>query len=136
MPNTFAARVAARYIRKEAGIQEDTGLSTPPISKPTLIRRLYKLINPLTKGFFSDDSWQPVHQFFKLLTQAGVFYTLTRTEYGKNDTGTPSSKTWWFTVPFLNPAGKEQTIHGYIVAAGAGSVVDPLGRYDLTVVLN
>lgn len=130
-----ARRVATQYVRR-ALTAEAVGFSDTPMSKSTAIRRLYKLIGRTTTGIFHDNSWQPVHQFFRLLLGTGASYQLTKTEYGKDARGIPSSKTWWFTVDSLNPAGKGQRINGYIVAAGAGSVDDPLSRYDLTVVLN
>ena len=132
--NLARHRLACR--RMVHAILVSTDFSTTPMSKPTAVRKLYKILGRSTAGFFSDESWQAVHKVFDLLKQAGVYYTLTRTEYQKNDQGVPSSKTWWLEVSFLNPAGKEQTIHSYIVAAGAGSVRDPLDRYDLTVVFN
>lgn len=125
-------RVAHKYL----SASDVAEFSVTPMSRPMAVRRLYKLIGRTTAGFFSDTAWQAVHKVFDLLKQAGVSYELTRTEYQKDAQGTPSSKTWWLEVSFLNPAGKAQIIHSYIVAAGAGSVKDPLERYDLTVVFN
>ena len=51
----------------------------------------------------------------------------------------PVRKIWSFEIHFLNNIGKEgkaAVIHGNITAAGAGSVEDPLDRYDVTVTLS
>ena len=53
-------------------------------------------------------------------------------EYSKNESGIPSSKTWRFEIDFMNDKGRPTKLFGIIVASGAGSVKDPLDKYDIT----
>lgn len=122
-------RVASRYLRKTGTLVD---FSTTPMSKPTAIRRLYKLVGRTTNGFFDDEYWMPVNKVFKLFSEAGVNYTIDKTEYRKNREGVPESKVWKISIDFTNPKGQTKVIYGYIVASGAGSVDDPLDRYDVS----
>ena len=47
----------------------------------------------------------------------------------------PVRKIWTFEVKFVNNRDKDDILYGRITAAGAGSVEDPLDRYDVTVTL-
>jgi hypothetical protein len=47
----------------------------------------------------------------------------------------PSRKEWYFTIWFDTDKGKNIKMQGYLTAAGAGSVEDPLERYDMVVVI-
>jgi hypothetical protein len=47
----------------------------------------------------------------------------------------PVRKIWKFEVKFVNNRDKDDVLYGRITAAGAGSVEDPLERYDVTVTL-
>ena len=47
----------------------------------------------------------------------------------------PESKTWYIEMRFIGNDGKPKVINGHMTAHGAGSVEDPLERYDITVVL-
>jgi len=94
------------------------------------------LIAPLTKGLFSDDSWKPVHELFNVLRQVGINWELTMSPtnpggYRQNEQGVPISKEWKFQIKFINATGRETILYGVVVASGAGSVQDPLEKYDL-----
>jgi hypothetical protein len=61
---------------------------------------------------------------------------MTEAYYGSGQydkTMPPQRKTWKFEIRFTNPKGKQNVMYGALVAAGAGSVKDPLDRYDITV---
>lgn len=94
-------------------------------------RYVNKILDPHTKGFFSDNSWEAVHKLWKVMDDNGIVYTMTGADYQKDEAGRPSSKTWKFEVDFWNEKGRMSKLYGVIVAAGAGSVEDPLDRYDL-----
>ena len=85
-----------------------------------------------TRGFFRDDFWKPVHAIWRELEKNGIPVVLQSAEYQHDGSGQmPTSKTWKFTVDFLNERGRPTTLHGVVVASGAGSVEDPLDRYDV-----
>ena len=101
------------------------------MTKVTAKNNVNRLLARYTKGFFTDDSWRPVHQIWKAMTSAAIDWEVTDTEYRKNDEGRPASKRWKFEVNFNDKSGRPKTLHGVVIAAGAGSVEDPLDRYDL-----
>lgn len=103
------------------------------ISKKTFVNQLYRAINPYTKGFFTDTSWQPIHNVINVFKEMNLDWNLIKSYY---DNEMPNkSKTWKFEINFTNNRGKPDKIYGTIVAAGAGTVDDPLSRYDVTVVM-
>jgi hypothetical protein len=89
------------------------------------------LIAKYSKGFFSDQSWEPVQRIFDVLKSAAIEWHLVGTDYRKNDRGTPASKEWKFEIEFSNNNGRLTTLYGTIIASGAGSVEDPLEKYDI-----
>jgi len=44
----------------------------------------------------------------------------------------PMRKIWQFEIPFTSERGRKGTLYGRVVAAGAGSVEEPLDKYDVT----
>jgi len=84
------------------------------------------------RGFFSDQYWAPVQRIWKELDKMGIDHALGKTWYDKDNQGNPSTKTWAFTVQWTDAKGKAQTAHGRVIASGAGSVNDPLEKYDVT----
>ena len=100
-------------------------------------RRFVRRIgDPLTKGFFKDEAWENIRKIWDALNQAGIDWTLTGAEYDKNDTSVmPTSKTWKIEIYFTNKNNKPTTLYGTVTAHGAGSVQDPLDRYDITFIV-
>jgi hypothetical protein len=105
--------------------------------KTQAVKYLYKLIGRTADGFFRDESWRPIHAIFKIFRDNDIPYDITKAEYRQPDwpARMPTGKVWHIEIPFLNQRGRENIIYGTITAAGAGSVEDPLDRYDVTVVL-
>jgi hypothetical protein len=56
---------------------------------------------------------------------------MTGNQYLHNEQGVPNGKTWKFTIKFENNNRREMTLYGIVTASGAGTVADPLSRYDL-----
>ncbi len=109
------------------------------VAKETLKGRIYKEIRPLMRGFFKDDAWQAVHKIFSKFTDLGLDWDIYESHYGNqkyDKTFPPERKVWYFEIHFTNNKGKKNKIHGSLTAAGAGTVDDPLDRYDITVVLS
>lgn len=102
------------------------------LDKRKASRIVNKALSQHTKGFFSDTSWQAVQRVWKDLDRAGIDWYLTDNFYSKNREGVPESKTWKFEVKFVNNRGRPAVLYGVLQAAGAGSVDDPLDRYDIT----
>lgn len=94
-----------------------------------IVKLLGDSVRPLTKGVFSDDCWQPVHKILAQLDESGIH--LQKALYGHDAEGTPTSKTWTLAGEFQSPSGSTISVTGVLVASGAGSVEDPLSRYDL-----
>ena len=82
------------------------------------------------KGFFSDESWQGIQQIWNAFNDAGLNWNIMDTQYS-NDQGVPTGKTWQVQVDYTDRRNKPMSIHGVVRAAGAGSVENPLERYDI-----
>ena len=94
------------------------------MTKKTFKNRINKILTENTKGIFSDQYWQPVHATFKALQDA---VSIGSTAYQHNADGIPVSKVWMFYVE-----AEGYMIRGILTAHGAGSVADPLDRYDIS----
>jgi hypothetical protein len=107
-------------------------LSNPlnSMSKIRAVKYLYKLIGKIPDGIFTDNSWTPIREIFSVFKQNNIDYDIKSANYIRLE-----AKVWKFGIEFINDKGKLTTIYGNITAAGAGSVEDPLDRYDVTVVL-
>jgi len=106
------------------------------MSKQKAKTYINKLTEKITKGFFTDDSWKPIHELFRVFNKENISYQIEKTEYQKDENGNPIRKIWLFTITFVNNKSKVQTLNGIITASGAGSVKDPLDRYDVTAYVN
>ena len=108
--------------------------------KQTLKGQIYKQIEHLTKGMFSDDNWAPVHQIFDTFKQMGLNWQLTDSQYhhdpSQPERRLPSSKRWTFEINFTNQNNKPDKLYGQIIASGAGPISDIMSRYDLAVILS
>jgi len=100
-------------------------------SKQTAKRIVNRLIGSVSRGIFSDESWQGIQRVWKALEKADIPSYVTSAEYRHNDQGVPNGKVWTFEIPFLNNRGRENKLYGTVVAGGAGSIDEPLSRYDV-----
>jgi len=130
--NPSPTRVAYRYLKRQAGPRAElVGISRRKVAD--LVNKAIK--NARVGGFFDDEYWRPVQRIWDQFNRMGIPFSITSAEYQK-ERGTPVSKTWKFEVPFTNERGRPQIVYGQVVAAGAGSVEDPLERYDVTAYAN
>jgi hypothetical protein len=104
-------------------------------SNPSARNYVNKLVHPYTKGIFSDQDWSNVKRVWDALDSAGLNWVMRGSQYYKDEEQRPSSKEWKFEVYFTNKNGRPTTLHGTLTAHGAGSVEDPLDRYDITCVV-
>jgi len=84
------------------------------------------------KGFFSDDSWQGIQQIWNAFNAAGLDWNINGSNYYPNGDNPMGGKIWNIEINFTNNKGRPTTLHGTVTAAGAGTVEDPLSRYDIT----
>ena len=121
--------IVARMDRISKRITAETSLDgmTPTQAK----REVNKLLAFYTKGLFKDQSWKPIDDIWTALTAAQIDWTMTGAKYDHDEHGVTTSKTWKFYVEFTSRTGSSYRLYGVIVASGAGSVQDPLDRYDV-----
>jgi len=102
-------------------------------SKQSAINYIHKKIDSLTRGIFNDDNWSNVTKIWRIFDSMNLNWHIESSEYGKNlGELMPSRKTWIFKIEYINK-NKITTIGGQLRASGAGSVRDPLDRYDITI---
>ena len=107
-------------------------------------RKVVALVNKVIgrsnlRGFFSDQYWKPIQGIWKNFERAGIPFAITKSDYEHEQMGgqrVPVRKVWRFEVEFKNDRGRPTTVYGQVVAAGAGSVDDPLDKYDVTAYAN
>lgn len=101
-------------------------------------------VNRYSKGIFSDAYWTPIHNIWKEFDNLRLNWTMTgakyeeemRTQVDGSRYSVPVRKVWQFEITFINNRDKNDKMFGTITAAGAGSVIDPMDRYDVTVTLS
>jgi len=106
------------------------------MSKARLKTKIYKTIIPITQQIYSDESWQGVNRVWKAFDELGLDWNMTESYYGSGQydkTMPPERKTWKFEINFTNQNGRQNTMYGVLIAAGAAGVDDPLARYDIIV---
>ena len=97
-------------------------------TRATIKNRVNKILFENTKGLFNDDCWKPVYNAFNLINQAGYQVTITDSKYShRPEDGVAVSKSWRFEV-----MTEGKPLFGVITAHGAGSIGDPLDRYDIS----
>lgn len=97
--------------------------------------RVNKILSVASKGLFSGQGWDGVRKIEKALNDAGIDFVLSDAKYGGHEQGhggMPTFKSWLLTINFVNKAGKPFTLVGPVTAHGAGTVENPLSRYDVT----
>ena len=104
-------------------------------SKMSAKNIIYKLVSPFIKGLFSDQSWEAVNKIWSSLDQAGIEWNMTDNKYQHNDQNIPISKEWKFEVNFINNKQRPDKLYGTLIAHGAGSVQDPLDKYDISFIV-
>lgn len=122
-----AQRVAARYLKADQPSILDGSDRRQGLAIANKVIQSAKL-----QGLFADDHWEPVQRIWSALTKAGIDFSQEKNWYEKDKQGNPSSKTWTFQVNWKGPNDKPLTAYGRVVASGAGSVREPLDRYDVT----
>ena len=112
------------------------------MSKQRAKTLLYKQIKPFhINRLYKDDYWEGPKNVWQTFDRLGLNWAIDKSEYqyekgkGARDQ-MPIRKVWWFTIWFDNDKAKQQKFFGQLTAAGAGSVEDPLDKYDLVVIIS
>lgn len=100
----------------------------------SIVRKI--LANVDLNHVFSDEYWQGPKLVWNALTEAKLDWNMTGSSYKKNDQGIDSSKQWKFEIRFVNDNKRPTVLHGTLTASGAGSVQDPLEKYDVVVTVD
>ncbi len=126
-------------------IKESTGLGADGLSKARLKTLLYKETKNCTYNkIYKDSGWNGPQCIWDTFNGLNLNWHITKSEYkrGKDDLAMgikmPSSKEWQFEIIWNSKedgTGKQMKMGGIVTAAGAGTIEDPLGKYDLNMVL-
>lgn len=98
--------------------------------KKNVVKSINKNIREVTKGFYSDEDWSPINKVWKFFKDMDTDYKIIDSNY-EWENNKMVRKIWKFEVYFENENGKYTTLYGNIVASGAGSVKNPMDRYDV-----
>lgn len=114
-------------------IVEDSLLEAKSTLKPKVIRKIYKVIQPLTSKMYKDNDWAGVTQLLKTIedTIQDVGELNVRVEnggYWKPIGEFPNYKEYLITIS-LTDGG---TINGSIKCHSAGTIEDTFKSYDIT----
>jgi len=133
-----ATRVAAQYLNlgsdpRVAGVVvAEERAPMQGMSRAKAVKFVNKVVERAdTKGLFRDDHWAGVNAIYKALTGAGIEWNINDSKYERDGGMMPIRKVWNIWVPFVSDKGKADNVYIRIVAAGAGSVADPLDTYDV-----
>lgn len=113
---------------------EDEMVDVPVISDAKLKSLVYKISQKYTTKFYADDSWMPVTEMIREINSVVPVLNMMGSEYDNEQP--PKYKRWKFEGDFRDPNGRNRKAYATLTASGAGSVEDPLGRYDLTFVFS
>lgn len=83
------------------------------------------------KGFFSDEAWEGVNQIWTAFNDHKIDWNISGSEYYPVREVPPQGKVWNFEIEFINNKGRKTTLYGFVIASGAGTVEDPLSKYDI-----
>lgn len=108
------------------------------ISKTRIKNSLYKVIQPLTSHIYRDDDWLAVSNVFANMRNVlkdfacGLDMAVSVVDGGYRENNGAKWKEYRLTIE--DSDGKE-IIAGHLNAHAAGSVENPFGKYDMSVVL-
>ncbi|MFA5600109.1 MAG: hypothetical protein WDA06_05870 [Phenylobacterium sp.] len=108
--------------------------SSVGVSKQVLKNKIYKALGSITSRLYSDVYWQGFRLVRETFDNLGLDWVLLNAEYDRKNSP-PQYKEWNMEITFINNKGKESKLGAKVIASGAGSVEDPLDRYDINVIL-
>ena len=125
-----------RYI-KEGG---STGMGADGMSKAKLKTLLYKETKKCTYNkLYKDTAWNGPKCIWDTFNNLDLNWNIVKSEYKRNrgneKSVMPDYKEWQFKIQWENDKGKFSEINGTVTASGAGTVEDPLSKYDVNMVI-
>lgn len=121
------AEMEAKALEPETKIGNDI----PVFTDSAIKTKLRNVIQDKIQGFFSDNSWEAVRNVQKALDS--VLPNLSVYEAKYDPESPPTYKRWLMVGAFKTPEGKNRAVWVSITASGAGTVEDPMSKYDLSV---
>jgi hypothetical protein len=127
-----------KYIKEES-----TGLGADGLSKARLKTLLYKETKKCTYNkLYKDSGWNGPQCIWDTFNDLNLNWHITKSEYHteKNPAKSmtfqmPVRKEWQFEIQWDSNKGRPMKLGGHVTAAGAGSVDDPLSKYDVNMVI-
>lgn len=107
----------------------------PTITPAKLKSQMYNVISKYN-SIYKDNSWENVHKLDKDLARILPNLSVIEAKYSHDEFGVPNRKRWTWCGAIEDNKKKQFAVIIDITAHGAGSVKDPLDRYDITGVVN
>lgn len=125
--------------------EESTGLGADGLSKARLKTLLYKETKKCTYNkLYKDSGWNGPQCIWDTFNKLNLNWHIKSSDYRyEKDKGVwhegkpqmPNSKEWQFEIMWDDNKGKYKKLGGHVTAAGAGTVDQPLSRYDVNMVI-
>lgn len=114
---------------------KEAKLDIPVFTPAKLKSQMYKVISKYN-SIYKDDSWEKVTKMVKDLDKILPNLNVIEAKYRHNEAGVPDGKRWFYVGVIEDSKKKKWVVVLNVTAHGAGSVEDPLDRYDITAVVN
>lgn len=120
------------------GKKVSTGLGAEGLTKARLKTIIYRETKKHTHNrLYKDRYWEGPNNIWKTFDDLNLNWHFSKNSEYKTEKGykMPTRKEWHFEIMWNGPKEKKMKLGGYLTAAGAGSVDDPLDKYDLVLIL-
>lgn len=117
------------------------GTGADGLSKQKLKTMIYKATKNFTRGIYSDDYWKGPQEVWDAFNKLNLNWYINKAEYRNNRDDAkmgiqmPTSKVWDIQINWKGPKGKDLKMKGQLTASGAGSMKQPLEKYDIVLIL-
>jgi len=105
-------------------------MTTKNIPRKT-IKKINKRICNIAPGIYSDEYWSAIknvhNELDKVISELGLYVVSVNAQYKHGEDGIPNRKEWITVIRDKN----ERKAIVIVMACGAGSVKDPLEKYDV-----
>lgn len=110
-------------------------IEIPNITPAKLKSQMYNVISKYN-SIYKDNSWEYIHKMTAGLEKILPNLALIEAKYRHDDMGVPNGKRWTYAGVIEDNKKNKYVVIADVSAHGAGSVEDPLDRYDITCVVN
>lgn len=119
-----------------------TGLGADGLTKSKIKTLIYKETKKCTHNkLYKDNYWEGPKCIWDTFDKLNLNWTMLDSKYRLSKTGgkmgfkMPDAKEWKFEIHWHDKKMNYKNTGGYLVAAGTGTVEDPLSKYDLVLVM-